>query len=482
MDKSDVSAQPRERESAGESSRWYIYAVTLVASTGGFLFGYDLAIISGAGIFLRQHFELSPAMFGLANSSAVFGCIFGPLLGLWLADSLGRKYTLAVAAVCFMVSALGSAFCFGMPDFMAWRAVGGLGIGLAMVTSPMYIAELAPAHLRGRLVTINQLAIVFGINMAIIVAFFLSFEGHWRWMFASEVPPITMLMAGLLFAPKSPRWLASRADFIQALSVLSSINGRRAAEEILQDIKGDLKQDTGAFRELLQPGIRQALMIGVVLMIFQQINGVNMILLYTPTILIEAGIGSASNALLNSLYVNMCILLCTIVAFWLVGRYGRRPILIFGVAAMAAGHLLLGLALMLEWPLYVVILAMLICTAAFTLSLAPLGWVIISELYPTRIRAKAVSVVCFCLYSASFICTQVFPMITDWFQTTCDNQGGAYWVFAAICMLCVAFCWRVMPETKDMTLEDIGHMWLHDDKDTAQSLCRGGEETIEAAT
>jgi MFS family permease len=217
------------------------------------------------------------------------------------------------------------------------------------------------------------------------------------------------------------------------------------------------------------PGIRLALIVGVVLMIFQQINGVNMILMYTPTILIEAGIGSPSNALLNSLYVNAYIFVCTLVAFWLVGRFGRRPILMVGVAAMATGHLLLGLAFMLELPLYFVMTSMLICTAAFTLSLAPLGWVVVAEIYPNRIRAKALSVVCFFLYGSSFICTQVFPMITSWFQTTFGNQGGAYWIFAGICFSCVLFCWRVIPETKDLTLEEISQFWLQHDKKATTS-------------
>ena len=449
----------------GKAGGWYIYAVTLVAATGGFLFGYDLSIISGSVIFLREHFNLSPFMFGLATSSAIFGCIFGPVCGLWLADAIGRKRTLAAASICFMFSAIGNALSQTMADFVIWRILGGIGVGLAMVTSPMYIAEIAPPRLRGRLVTMNQLAIVFGINMSIVVAYFLSFGGHWRWMFASEVPAILALMAGLFFAPKSPRWLAAKTRSEEALGVLTKINGRVQAEKELKEINAELTEETGSFRELFGPGIRLAVFIGVVLMIYQQVNGVNMIIIYTPTILIEAGIGSPSSALLNSLYVNLCIFICTVIAFWLVGRFGRRPILIIGVAGMAVGHIFLGFAFHYDLPPMFMLLAMLVCSGSFTLSLAPLGWVIVAEIFPNRIRGKAMSVVCFFLYSSSYLCAQTFPVITNWFSETSGNQGGAYWIFAGICTSCVIFSWRMIPETKDLSLEEISRFWLrHDNK------------------
>ena len=202
-----------------------------------------------------------------------------------------------------------------------------------------------------------------------------------------------------------------------------------------------------------------------------------MILLYTPTILIEAGIGSPSDALLNSLYVNLCIFLCTVFAFWLVGKFGRRPILIAGVTTMAVGHLLLGFALMADLSLWFLMGTMLLCTAAFTLSLAPLGWVVVAEIFPNRVRAKALSVVCFFLYSASFICTQVFPMITKWFEEEFGNPGGAYWIFSGICFCCVLFCWRAIPETKGLTLEEISQFWLRHDAGVGP-----GRGTIETAS
>lgn len=198
-----------------------IFVVALIAATGGFLFGFDLSIASGALPFLEQHFSLDAAGKGLAMSSAIFGSIAGPLVGMWLADHIGRRATLWIAAACFLVSAIGTALPRTILEFNLWRAVGGVGVGLAAMTSPMYIAELAPAALRGRLVTVNQLAIVIGINVAVIVSWLLSFGGHWRWMFAAEVPAILLLMGGLFLVPHSPRWLAAKGRDEEALAVLA---------------------------------------------------------------------------------------------------------------------------------------------------------------------------------------------------------------------------------------------------------------------
>jgi len=440
----------------------YIYLIALVAAAGGFLFGYDLAIISGALPFLEQYFELDAGAKGLAVSSAVFGSILGPLVGMWLSDILGRRRTLGIAAFCFMVSAIGSAVPHSVIAFNFWRVIGGVGIGLAAMTSPMYIAEIAPPQLRGRLVTVNQLAIVIGINLAVIVSYTLSFGGHWRWMFASEVIPILFLMIGLCFVPRSPRWLAAKGKAEEALGVLTKINGRDQAEKELQDIQEELREESGTFRELLAPGVRKALLIGIVIMVFSQINGVNMMLIYGPTILIDAGIGTASQAIFFTIFLNLVILASTIIAFWLVHRFGRRQIMMGGVFFMVLGHLLMAATFFFNGSPFINLAAMFIAAGAFTLSLAPLSWVIVSEIFPNQIRAKAISIVCCILYASSFLCTRFFPMITDGFQARAGHPGGAYLIFAGICASCVVFTWRVVPETKDLTLENISRFWLHD--------------------
>lgn len=438
----------------------YVFLVALVAAAGGFLFGFDLSIASGALPFLKEQFGLDAAGEGLAMSSAIFGSIAGPLAGMWLADRVGRRNTLWIAAVCFLASAIGTALPRTITEFNIWRAVGGVGVGLAAMTSPMYIAELSPPRLRGRLVTVNQLAIVIGINLAVISSWLLSFGGHWRWMFASEIPAIVALMVGLLVVPESPRWLAAKGRDDEARDVLARINGPVEAARELGEIRTELAEETGTFSELLQPGIRTAVIVGTVLMIFSQVNGVNMMLLYGPSILQNAGIGGASDAIFFTIFLNLFILAATIAAFWIVRIFGRRPILILGVIGMAAGHLLMAANFFFGGSPFINLAAMIIAAGSFTLSLAPLSWVVVSEIYPNRIRATAMAVVCFMLYLSSFVCAQVFPMVTAACEEKMGHPGAAYLLFAGICLSCAAFVWRWLPETKDLPLESVGRFWL----------------------
>ena len=272
-----------------ETSVVYLYSIVLVAAVGGFLFGYDLSLISGAVIFLKTEFDLTPFWVGAVAGSAILGCPFGPLAGFWLADTLGRKRTLILASVFFVVSTIGSAMAGGVLQFCVWRFVGGVGVGLASTVSPMYIAEVAPARLRGRLVVANQLAIVIGLSLSVFVTYLLSYGGHWRWMFATQGLPVLCFMMGLVMMPESPRWLAVVGRYTDAFRVLAKINGPAQAEKELKEIQAELGDETGGFRELLRPGVRVAVIIGIVLMVFAEINGVNMILLYTPTLFLESG-------------------------------------------------------------------------------------------------------------------------------------------------------------------------------------------------
>ena len=441
-------------------SNWYLYGIALVASVGGFLFGFDLSLISGALIFLTDHFQLTPAMKGFAVSSAKLGCVAGPLFGLWFADHIGRRKTMMISALCFIVSAIGSALATTIWDFAIWRSLGGVGVGLASVASPIYIAEMSPPKLRSRLVNVNQLAHVLGINIAVLVSYALSFGGHWRWMFASEAVPIVFLFIGLLFIPKSPRWLATHNRHREALDVLTKIGGKKRAEIELDEIKKSLHQETGHFKDLLKPGIKLALFIGIVLMIFSQINGINMVLVYAPTILKEAGFGIASDAILKAMPTYFLLLVCTIIAFWLIARYTRRKLLITTVMFMGFAHILMALRFQQDWPSLTTLIPMLIGGGAFTLGFAPLSWIITSEIFPNRIRAKAMGVVCIFVHGSSLIVTQLFPMITHYFTTHYGSPAGAYYIFAGICAACVLFSWKMVPETKGLTLEAIGQFWL----------------------
>jgi len=447
-----------------KASIGYLYLITLVAAVGGFLFGYDLQLISGAVIFLKAEWSLSPFWVGAVAGSAILGCPFGPLLGAWLADTFGRNKTLILAAVLFIVSAIGCAFANGVGDFSFWRFVGGVGVGLASTISPMYIAEVAPAQLRGRLVVINQLAIVIGLSLSVFVTYLFSFGGHWRWMFATMALPAAAFLIGLFFLPRSPRWLAARGNHDEAIQVLTTINGRAQAERELEAIRQELGEESGGFRELLAPGVRLAVFIGVVLMIFQQINGVNVILMYAPTIFMEAGIAKAPDAILNSVYLNGWITLCTVMAFWLTARFGRRPILIFGTMGMAAGHVLMFLRFAYSLPPLVTLAGMFLAAGAFTLTLAPLGWVVLSEIFPNRVRNKAMSLATMLMFIAAYATANVFPVMLDRFKSAYGNPGGTFLIFMGICLACSLFVWRMLPETKDKTLEEIGSHWLQLDK------------------
>lgn len=466
--------------SSGKTNKLYIYKIALVASIGGFLFGYDLVIISGALPFLELSFTLSPAMKGFAVSSAILGSITGPLIGLWLADRLGRRKTMMLAAIFFMISAVGSALAIGIWDFTFWRFVGGLGIGLAMMSSPVYIAELSPPHLRGVLVNVNQLSNVIGINLAVIAGYFFSFDDWgWRWMMISGAIPTIFLILGLLIIPESPRWLVAQKRNEEALKILTRINSASTAEKELAEIESSLvKEPTGGFRELFQPGIKTAFFIAVILMIFSQINGVNMMLLYAPTIMAEAGISMGSDAILSAIPVYLVIFICTLIAFPLIRKFSRRGLLITSVSLMTIGHVVMAVNLYQGWPPLFTLIPMFIGTGAFTLGFAPLSWIIVSEIFPNRIRSKALALVCFFLYVSSFVIAQLFPMITDFFVRNYGNAAGVYVFFAGICFTCVVFCWKKVPETKGLSLEMISKFWLDDVTAKAQKRAAAHTDPI----
>jgi sugar porter (SP) family MFS transporter len=444
-----------------QKNNWvYITKIALIASIGGFLFGYDLVVIAGALPYLEEHFNLSATMKGFAVSSAILGAISGPLLGLWFSEKIGRRKTMMTAAILFMISAIGSALAITIWDFSIWRFLGGMGIGLAMISSPIYIAELSPPHLRGPLVNVNQLANVIGINLSVVVCYFFSFQDSgWRWMFGMEALPIAILLAGLFVIPESPRWLAAHGRIEESLQILTRINGKKIADKELKEIDNELKKESGKFSELLKPGIKTALFIGILIMIYSQINGVNMILLYAPTILLEAGINIGSGAILTSIPIYAFIFVCTVIAFSLIKKYSRRGLLITSFLFIALSHLVMAINLHREWPAIYTLIPMLIGAGAFTLGLAPLSWIIVSEIFPNKIRSKALAVVCFFLYASSFATAQLFPMLTEGFNSKFGNSSGVYLIFMAICISAAIFSWIMVPETKGLSLEKISEFW-----------------------
>lgn len=438
----------------------YVAGVAFVASAGGFLFGYDLVLIAGALPFLKREFALSSAMAGWAASSAIMGAIIGPLLGLWFADTIGRRRTMMVAAFAFLASTIGCSIAPTIGQFSLWRLVGGMGVGLAMISCPIYIAELSPAHLRGILVNVNQLVGVVGINLAVLVSYLVAeYSGGWRLMFASQGVPVAFLILGLLMVPESPRWLAAKGQTARALKVLQRINGPDRAREELDEIVSDVHAGSPGPSEVLQPYCRKPLQASIILMIFSQVNGVNMMLLYGPTILNDAGISFGSNSVLSAVPNYLTILVATIISFPLIHRYSRRGLLIASTLGMGFSHLLMATLLALHAPALSVLAPMMLGAGTFTLGLAPLSWIIVSEIFPNRVRSQALAIVCVFLFGSSFLTAQVFPMAMDWLRQTTGTSAPMYVVFAMVCVSCALFVWRVMPETKGLSLEQIGEFW-----------------------
>ncbi len=438
----------------------YILKIALVASVGGLLFGYNLSVISGAFPFLVEYFELSPVAQGIAVSSASLGAIIGPLLGLRFAKRYGTRTIMFMAAILLIVSAIGCALAFTIWDFIFWRAVTGAGVGLAMMSSPIYIAELSPTHIRGRLVNINQLANVVGINIAMVVAYFFSFpEWGWRWMIGSGLIPAAILLIGLFFIPESPRWLIAKGQRAKGLKVLTKINGTVEGEKEFQEIQQGIESDKMELGKAFQPNLRKVFVIAIVLMMFSQINGVNVMLTYAPKILADAGIAKGSDAILNSIPIYTFILVSTILSFWFIKKFSRRGLLIASILFMAFGHAMMAVVLQMDLPALYILLPLLICAGAFTLGLAPLSWIIVSEIFPNNVRNVAMAIVCSSLYLFAFIAEQTFPMLTHWFSMLFGHSSGVYWIFFVICIAGAFFSYRMIPETKGLSLEQISGFW-----------------------
>jgi sugar porter (SP) family MFS transporter len=461
-----VSAQQQVGESAqpeggrDDYNLRYVAGVAFVASAGGFLFGYDLVIIAGALPFLTREFALSPALSGWATSSAILGAILGPLAGLWFADAIGRRRTMMLSAATFLASTIGCATAGTVDQFVVYRLIGGMGVGLAMISCPIYIAELSPAKLRGVLVNVNQLVGVIGINLAVLVSYWIAeYDGGWRLMFASQGVPVAFLILGLLIVPESPRWLAAKGHTTRALAVLQRINGRERAQQELAEIERDVNASMSGVAEVLRPYCRKPLQLAIILMVFSQVNGVNMMLLYAPTILNAAGVSFGSNSVLSSLPIYAVIFIATLVSFPLIHRYSRRGILIASTLGMAGSHLLMCALLALHAPAVSVVIPMMLGAGSFTFGLAPLSWIIVSEIFPNRVRGAALAIVCVFLFGSSFLTAQVFPMAMDWLRQRTGTPAAMYVVFALICASCALFVWRMLPETKGLSLDEMGSFW-----------------------
>lgn len=448
-----------------EGSMSYVFMLTLVAALGGLLFGYDTGVISGAIGFLSTRFALNADMQGWATSSALVGCIIGACFAGALSDGLGRKRVLLISAVMFTISAVGSAVPRNLTEFAIARMIGGFGVGAASMLSPLYIAEISPAHVRGRMVSINQFAIVLGFLVvyfvnAIIAWYGESAEGQawnvtygWRWMFGSETLPCVLFFLMLLFVPESPRWLVKKGAVEEARRVLTRVGGTQQAAIEMVDITEAIAHEEHSIMQLFKPGLRMAMMIGFALAILQQITGINVVLYYAPEIFKSAGLG-ATAAIAQTVIVGVVNLGFTVVAILVVDRLGRKPLLLIASAGMGLSLFALGGAFVLQqfsgpW----VLICILTYVASFAVAMGPVVWVVLSEIFPTRVRGTAMSVATVGLWCANFLVTQFFPRMLE------QLAGKSFFVYGVMCVVSLVFVWYFVPETKGKTLEEIERYW-----------------------
>jgi len=468
-----------------QSNSSYLLKLTLVATLGGLLFGYDTGVISGTVGSLESFFitpkglsETAASAFkGFLVSSALIGCIIGGIFGGIVSKKLGRKKGLILAAILFLISALGSA----MPEmfispigegdhtlstvFIVYRIIGGIGVGLASMLSPLYIAEIAPAKSRGKLVSFNQLAIVGGFMVVYFVNYFISRGGGsdewlnvigWRWMFASEVIPAGLFLGLLFLVPDTPRSLMLKNKPKEALDVLIKVNGEEEGKSILEEIKVSMNEKSSG--NILSFGWA-VIIIGVLLSVFQQFVGINVVLYYAPEIFKTISSGTDS-ALLMTIIVGVVNFLFTIIAIKTVDKYGRKPLMIIGALGMAIAMLSLGFVFFTGATGYLALFCMMLYVASFAMSWGPVAWVLLAEIFPNKIRGKALAIAVAAQWISNYLVSVTFPMMNDnSYLTEKFNNGFAYWIYGIMSLIAMFFIMKYVPETKGKTLEEMENLW-----------------------
>jgi len=456
------------------NARFYLARICFVASLGGLLVGFDTAVISGTFSMVESQFSLSKLQVGWFGSSALVGCLLGALLGGSLSDRLGRRLLLIIASLLLLISAAGSCLPPNLTVLIIARLVGGLGVGIASVLAPLYISELAPPRIRGRLVAFYQLSIVIGILLSYYSNWWLlSFsQTHgqalmgwdlarrvmitevWRAMFGAEMIPGILFLLLLFGIPESPRWLIAHGEAAEGRTILNRINGPETATAEWQEIQAALAEEEGTLAELLRPGLRRALLVGIGLSFFGQLTGVNIVIYYGPIVLEQAGV-KLGGALSYQVIIGFINLIFTLLALWKIDRWGRRPLLVGGMGFVTLWLSIIALQFSLEVE-SALLIGVALCgyMACVAVSICAVIWVITGEIFPNRVRGRAMSIATFVNWATNFISVFLFP----WYVARFGVHTG-FFTFAAICLLATLFFAKSVPETKGKSLEQIERYW-----------------------
>jgi sugar porter (SP) family MFS transporter len=432
-----------------------VYLPAMVAAIGGLLFGFDTAVINGAIVFIKQQFGLSDSHTEIAASSLLLGCVVGASIAAFTSDRFGRKRVLLGAAAMFTLSSIGAALPRNLIEFSGARVLGGVAIGIASTLSPLYIAEISPAQKRGLLVSLNQLAIVSGILLSYSVNYLLTGAGpaNWRWMFASAVLPSIAFLFTLLFIPESPRWLVQKGREQEAEHFLAQMAGSRAASEELDAIRGAISEESG---DLLDPTFRKALIVAIVIALFSQFTGINTIIYYGSIVFLEhVPHQSASTALWANVIIGAINFVATIAGMLLIDRAGRKSLLMSAFGGMALSLVAVSAAIHFQASGIMVLIFVLTYVACFAVGVGTGTWVLMSEICPTRVRGRAMSLATVCLWCGTLLVTLTFLSLVTVF-----TAAGVFLLYAVVCIAAFLFVWRGVPETKGRTLEQIEKFWL----------------------
>jgi len=454
------SAAPHSAPPAGSGSRAFVYLAASFAGLGGLLFGYDTGVISGAELFFKNDFTLSTFALEVIVSGVLAGAAVGALGGGRLADIFGRRLLLIVTAIIFAAGALICAAATSPAMLIVGRIIVGLGIGLSSGTVPVYISEVSPADARGWTVSLFQLAITIGILLAYVVDYAFAKSEAWRWMFGISLIPAAIFAIGMYFLPESPRWLVRHGDPARARAILARIRGTSNVDDELKEIEQSFAQSEqhGNWRDLLSPSLRPALTVGIGLAIFQQVTGINTVIYYAPLIIQSAGVSSASGAILATAGIGAVNVLMTIVSMWLIDRIGRRPLLLTGIAGMIVTLGVLGWAFhsnvrseALSW---LAVISMMVYVASFAISLGPIFWLLIAEIYPLQVRSSSEGLAATFNWGSNLLVSLTF-------LTLLQGIGApkTFWLYGLCAIGAWIFSYSLVPETKGRTLEQIEQFW-----------------------